>query len=374
MRQQSHSGAPGFHDLMHMIENPPFVEEQDWTRINGLWDQLKHSPSGIFVDQLQSDEPGDRRFAAWALAEIKDSESVEALTLALTDQDSQVRQYSARALGRMKHQRTAGALLNVLRDPDARVREEAAQALGLLRDIKAVSSLVSSLQDGVAYVRRAAASALGLIGDCAALEALTQALSDQNMGVRSDVANALGLVLSDCAEGSLGGSVAALIRLVRDPEPDVRASAVKALGYAGGPKALKVVRLALADETGPVRASAIRSMSILSPGDALQRAIAGLADPHPDVRRESILSLVLVDDEDRLDLVKVALSDEDDEVRFAAAAMLPDTCVPGVSDLLVKATNDASEGVSSLAEYVLSQRIDSDGPGVASHNGTRSSL
>lgn len=117
--------------------------------------------------------------------------AVEALLVALKDENNDVRWSAATALAQVGDVRAVESLLVALKDNDDAVRRMAAIALGQIRDISAVDPLIVALKDNIGDVRVAAANALGQIGDTRAIEPLKVALGDVFSKVQSAADRAL---------------------------------------------------------------------------------------------------------------------------------------------------------------------------------------
>ena len=220
--------------------------------------------AAILVGVLRTEKNGEsRRIAAWGLNEFTDVPDVmNALASALKrDSAESVREMAAWALGEGRAQKagllalreavrsdrstsvqttaiwaigqsaepldeaSAEDLGRALNSPSARVREIAAWALGSAAPSKAPRALLSALDDSDASVRKTAAWALHEIEDPAALRSLDAALRREKIPA---VQTALVRALSILGEPA----VDVLKRLVDDPDPTVRAMAVRSL--AGG--------------------------------------------------------------------------------------------------------------------------------------------
>jgi len=125
-----------------------------------------------------------RETAGTALLYIGE-ESIPALIETLKDPHFVVRCHGVRALGGMTtdyqmgrawttDSRVVDALIVALKDEDRAVREDATIALGIIGDPKAVDGLIEAMKDGA--VKRHAISALGMIGDARALPPVLDAL------------------------------------------------------------------------------------------------------------------------------------------------------------------------------------------------------
>jgi len=125
-----------------------------------------------------------RETAGTALLYIGE-ESIPALIETLKDPHFVVRCHGVRALGGMTtdyqmgrawttDSRVVDALIVALKDEDRAVREDATIALGIIGDPKAVDGLIEAMKEGA--VKRHAISALGMIGDARALRPVMDAL------------------------------------------------------------------------------------------------------------------------------------------------------------------------------------------------------
>jgi HEAT repeat protein len=144
---------------------------------------------------IRSTKPGNdpqvRQYASILLGQLKDSECINALILALRDTDKKVRAQAALSLGGIGDP-AVGPLISLMDDPDWKVRYRAAEALGITRSEKAIPSLISALDDQKDHVRYMAAKAIGEIGPGRAETALVRRLTDDNEFVRRSTVTALG--------------------------------------------------------------------------------------------------------------------------------------------------------------------------------------
>ncbi|OGO05014.1 MAG: hypothetical protein A2Y60_01920 [Chloroflexi bacterium RBG_13_54_9] len=150
-----------------------------------------------------------RLYAAWALGEIGDTGSIDALVVALENDECLVRKRAAEALGKLhwKAQSNAQQISYLMASDkwDQIVRKY---------DEEAIGPLVAALKDEEYHVRYRAAEALGKIGDPSAVAPLINALRDEDEFVRSQAAKALGEIGPEARE-----AVPVLIdALLRDEE------------------------------------------------------------------------------------------------------------------------------------------------------------
>lgn len=174
-------------------------------------------------------------------------------------------------------------------------------------------------------------------------------LVDQNPDIRRTAIEAL---------GKIGGSsqVHRIIETLADPDPRVREAGVIALGRMGvRADGVQALVQALGDAAEPVRAAAARSL-----GESDETAAAGdrlvqlLKDPDKQKRRAAIRALVHVKVERAFPELSRAVHDFDAEVRQGAAAALGEwwgeRAIPLLRERLAR---DADSGVRVEAAYRL---------------------
>jgi HEAT repeat protein len=339
-----------------------------------------------------------RAAASLPRVDPEDAAALPALLEALKDPDAQVRRLAATAVGDLGPLAADAVptLAEALQDPEADVRWAAAEALGHLGTTAeaAVPALVEALKDGT--VRAIAADALGGIGEGAeaAVPALTALLRADDETLRLTAATALVRIEAPAAEEAaplflraLKSSdamtrrnaewclqrlelparvtVPALTALLREPDANVRYSAVLGLGgYGPGARAaVPALTRALEDGDVRVRQAAARALAqtgiedspaaqaatrvlleLMRSPDPLVRentewflnqfhpkakvAVPALAsllqDKSADVRAGALRALARIGAEARgaIPAITQALGDEDDKVRRAAARAL----------------------------------------------------
>lgn len=126
---------------------------------------------------LESEDIEIKRYLALVLGYTHDPEAVPVLTDALEKEgDSQTRIYLLWALGRIGDSAAVSSLMRELDSEDAGIRKVAAYALGELGDPIAVPRLEAMLQDGTADVRWNAALAVTRLGSREAVPVLHRML------------------------------------------------------------------------------------------------------------------------------------------------------------------------------------------------------
>jgi HEAT repeat protein len=128
-----------------------------------------------------------RETAAWAIAEVGDRASVDALgTVAGEDKSARVRGTAAWAIGQLRGSgtRAPAGLLRALKDEDDQVRLKAGWALGQVGDSEALPQIKDALKaEQSAQVRKALIRALIKSGGRSE-EALTDLLTSSDASVR----------------------------------------------------------------------------------------------------------------------------------------------------------------------------------------------
>jgi beta-lactamase regulating signal transducer with metallopeptidase domain/HEAT repeat protein len=186
--------------------------------------------SEALAGALRSDrETSVREMAAWALADARQTKAVmEALTTALRrDADPKVRSSAAWALGNIGDADAVDELAAALSDTSRGVRLRAAWAIGNAEPRQAPKPLLDLLSDRDVQVRKLAAWALFNIQDPDAVPALDAALRKET---DRDAQRALIRAMASTGERS----VDAIKRLIDSNDPEVRATAIRALAGSGG--------------------------------------------------------------------------------------------------------------------------------------------
>jgi len=131
-----------------------------------------------------------RLAAATALGKLDDPRAIDALTVALADNNIDVRHRATMVLASLKDPRVVDALSVALTDKEWIVAVTAATELAKFGE-RAVEPLITALKHTEGAVRLAAVQSLGNIGDVRAVDALTAALKDDDNDVRQEAKAAL---------------------------------------------------------------------------------------------------------------------------------------------------------------------------------------
>lgn len=224
----------------------------------------------------------------------------------------------------------------------------AARALGKIGDPRAFAPIARLLGDPDPYVRELAILGLEEIGADGIVPALVPLLSDPEMGVRSvavsalvdvegpDAARALahvaegdpdkhtrGMAIGGLAKGGADGNIAvpALVRLLEDPEAEIRESAAWALADRDDGRAAAGLVARLRVEAEPrVRHAIVRALAGFdAEEDAVEGLLAGLGDVDPGVRTAAAAGLAWSDDPRIAAALVQGLRDPAHQVRLQSA-------------------------------------------------------
>ena len=239
---------------------------------------------------------------------------------------------------------------------DATERAEAASRLGKMTTgaTPAVPYLIRLLQDdtpvqlshylGGGYSSSTettpaeeASRALAQIGS-PAVNALLLALKDPHPNVRRLAAKALGQI------GELS-SVDFLIDALNDPDRGVRATAAIALGNYRHPKAAQKIMDAYPHANASTRADMVFALAHINDILAVPFLIQQAKDPNPDVRAAIMLALGKLRDGRAVPTLLIGLEDSDEITRANAAYALGAYYSPVVIDALIKQLADTSPRV-----------------------------
>ena len=162
-----------------------------------------------------------RKAAVKAFSLLKTEESIKFLTLALTDENPDIRISSALSLGSMRSKGIYEALSLLLSDSDDSVRAAASKALGMLGETRAVKPLIEILSDRNGFVVTTAIESLGVIGGDEARSALINMLSSDDREVRRTTIKAL---------SSFEDISGALLPFLKDTDWATRMASAQVLG------------------------------------------------------------------------------------------------------------------------------------------------
>jgi HEAT repeat protein len=300
------------------------------------------------------DFSGDsRRLAAVALRRIA-WDVTTPLLISWLDDDPPVVVSAAGALGAIGDSRAFYPLLRILGHSMATVREAAVSALHSIGHPDMPAVIATRLADPQPEVREAAARVAGYFGYQRSLERMIGLASDQVPSVRRVAVEALAnyedrtawVTIANAAGGDPDPSVrAAAIRACRDPrrrevdtvlqasleDPNlwvryqgIRALSARALGTDKMPPwlAARLTERARTDSAPPVRIAAFEALAELRIERALPVLVGALADLEPDIVSSAASALGAFDvDESRVALLGLLERENPQVVRAAMQAL-----------------------------------------------------
>jgi len=201
---------------------------------------------------LEDTEPGPlpRRHIVWTLGQIGDVRAVDPLLEFVGRSGSgAVAVMAAPSLARIGEP-ALKKLVKALSDVEDDVVSCAAIALGMIRDDRAVDPLLKALCHDSEDVRGHVITALGLIDDPVCVERLVEMVRNEDIPNRSAAFSAMGR-----------SALRNLLKLLDDPDPDIRRGAVETLGRIGDVSVAGRLRERLSDGDRYVRAGAARVLN-----------------------------------------------------------------------------------------------------------------
>jgi succinate dehydrogenase/fumarate reductase flavoprotein subunit/HEAT repeat protein len=251
-------------------------------------------PADAFAPYLADPDARMRRAAVAALAEAAPAGAGSLLAGACADARGAVRQAAAAALRELAEilpfddPDLRAGLAAASRNPDPVVRSA---LLDVLRQGRSGDAdlYAEALGDGDRRVRLSAVRGLVSLG---ASPLVAGAAGDGSRDVRIAVAEGLASLARGAAPGAGGEPVQTFQRLAVDPDPLVRAAALKAAGTIGCPPPLdELAAAATYDPAWQVRVGAAQGLGGADLAVSLAPLLAVASDPHPDVRKAAVISL-----------------------------------------------------------------------------------
>jgi len=307
-----------------------------------LWDEKRYFESLPSISRsLRLDSSAAvRTQAAIVLAGLKESDiklvGKDLIDALGTEKESRVRREIAIALGRYSFLAKAGVanLTNALKDTESDTLIAVADALAQAgSDAKsAAASLAPMLHNKEKAIRRAAVIALGRTspeGAPAVAETMARMLEiEKDLEMRVELIASLGLLGEKSAV-----VVEALVKLLGDPEDELRrrsARTLGAFGTAAAPAADALIKAARDEKVKDIRVDAVRAFgSVLGPGlkGRVRDLLAILSDREYEVRLAIVeevgaLGNDVKDDVETLKVLRGRLSDPHVKVREAASIAL----------------------------------------------------
>ena len=266
----------------------PVVRDRIWQDI-ALAEDRRDWAGGTLSKALQHPDAAVRARALRAVGRLQDSTTVAAVVPLLADRAAPVRREAAFALGQIGHRSARPALERVLADRDPGVVADVVEALGKLGDTAATPRLTAFLRTGTREQRMRACEALWRLADTSAAGALVGALTDRHVARDAAVRWRVVYALEKLPlPGGIAARIApAVLPLLSDTDPLVRAHAARTLGRQKSPLATAALLRALDDGEAAVVVNAVRALQLVADaanGRAGVRLAALLAHRDPHVR------------------------------------------------------------------------------------------
>jgi HEAT repeat protein len=218
--------------------------------------------------------------------------TLDALVERLADAAEELRLATATVLGRVGGEQHTATVTLLLKDPSARVRRAAVDTLARLEPGTAAEPLRLALADEVAEVRIAAASALGAAASHAVIDDLERLADDPDPRVRAAAVRAVAQRLFGCQDPNLRGRVLLRLEAALDDTGLVALAAVEALREVGGPAARSARRVLARPEPELVK-EAVACLAAHAGEAELVAIVPLLAHADWSVRAEVVAVLAL---------------------------------------------------------------------------------
>lgn len=217
-------------------------------RIRAALDPSTTSTRDLLRAMGDETDPAVREVLMWSLAQHADAEG--AAITGLRDADPDLRCLFVRLLAKLRAPAAAPALVPLLADPEPRVVSATVQALGQLRDPATIAPLVALLDTHPVPSPVLIETLSGFGAD--ALAALPESLESPRQATRLAAIEIVGRIGGDSPE-ALGDRCADLVvPLVDDEDPQVRLTAVLALGEIGAAGRPGIERAKSHDDLAPI--------------------------------------------------------------------------------------------------------------------------
>ncbi len=303
---------------------------------------LQHAEHGAAVlECLDDPEPGVRVLAAEALARLGTRSATPRLFTLLEDPHVRVVHAATAAICALGDEQTEALALRAAGSASLEVRRAGLRILGYFGYPRAYDALHSGLFDGDQRLRDAAAAGLAILDEPRARPLLRDAAGNPEPKLRAAAIRALGQAESDSE------TLQVLRNALSDADSWVRYYACQALGRLREETAVDALSHLLTDSAGHVRVAAVEALAYLRGATATLRAC--VASDDPDVRRAALLGLGMRADGESLPTFLDAARSGEPATRLVALAALASLHEPAALDALASAAQDEDEAVRNAA-------------------------
>jgi HEAT repeat protein len=257
------------------------------------------------------------------------------------------RAFAAELLGRVGGAKAVPALLETVlatRTEDSDVREMALRGLARIADPGAVEPLIRALENAEVWLAPRIADILARHGEAVVAPLIAVLDEGNHRPARAWAANVLGEVRAQRAFPSV-------VRLLDDPEDEVRGKAATALGRMGDRRAVGyLVDHLLSDPAPFVRARISAALGQLGGPEVIERLVRALGDPAWWVRMRTVQALEHVGAVAEGPLL-IALDDADPEIRMRAAAALERLGMPDNLVRMIESGERVPDAMQTLVKF-----------------------
>lgn len=345
----------------------PFLSTEDVELRHAAITGIGHVGSERAIPALLPclDDPGLAVAASGALAKIGGPAAFEPLFALVGHADAAVRLAAVGALNAIGHPEMAVRVLALLASDDPRLRESAVRIAGYFGYPDARPHLLRAASDPDESVRLAALEHLPFLDDERAEGVLADAVTSDTPRARATAARALGRLATE-------GAARALAQALRDTDPWVRYFAVRSLGeLGGGPDAAVLTGIAEHDPSLPVRLSALESLPARVGRIPLEPLIRCSGDQNPEVAAAALSALGRAGEPRALHVLREASRAADPERRQAAArGLVAHATAEAVAELEWMAAADSDPQTADIALDGIAGIASAGEPGAAAAVGS----
>jgi HEAT repeat protein len=191
-----------------------------------------------------------------------------------------------------------------------------------------VEFLSAALSNGLAPLRRAAVEALAQVGSTLGVDAVAFALTDEEPEVRLGAVRALGRLRAP--DGAVVGLSHLMALVERPSDPEMFAAGLEALGEAGDPRALPILRPIVRSGEPVAAVAAIEALASFPGGRRVEALIDGLSHSDTEVVKAAMRALAEASDARVLVHLGACLDHEGWDVRRLAADLLSKAGDPAI--------------------------------------------
>ncbi len=313
------------------------------------------------ADEARRDTPAAAfRLGVFALMRLKAYDQLAAAVLDSSGKPRTTWWPVAFALQRLEDKRSLAALQVLARDADPYTRAFAIKGLGALRDRTSVAMLVPLVTSPDTGVQVEAIRALGKIGDAAAAQPLLRLIQARATAapIRQDAVEALGGMRAP-------GLADALIDLLGDTDPLVRAAALKAASSVSPENFILILSGLDPDPDWHVRSALATLLGTLPRQSAMPRLMSMISDPDQRVTAVVLSSLVKLNAPGVGDILLDHLKSDDPVVRAAAASGIGELRLPAGAQALPAAYQFALRDSTYVARAATIEAFSKYGISVA---------